>query len=220
MKKFSVTKKDVPKYGEIPNEMIRRDEVDSLVESIATSDSEFMDLDHPVSPKTVRDAYSLFMKENKSPADIAIQLEVPVTVIRRWVTKGKWLARKETLAKELTRQVDAELQEYQAKQLLEVVKDDTELGQLLKDAVREQLQFLKENPGNNSMVLKRLSEVLANAANVTARAVQLEKPIVQNTGQQQASGTPLIILNAEPRAKTRKVEVEDYIDVVEVKETE
>lgn len=144
-------------------------------------------------------AYALYLGGHDTTA-ISMDTSVPVPVVRKWISDGKWVAKRKALEEDAITLVENEFRTWAVKTKLPEAQKHLELARSLQEAIRTKLDADKALGPLSDMSLKRLSEALASVTAVSARAVQLsDKPPIQYNpagGGGQGGKPVLVILGA------------------------
>jgi len=154
-------------------------------------------------PKVKADAYEKFLNSDMDLTDLAIYAGVSKSVIAAWSKSGGWAKRKEDLELELMRSAESKYRGFLMEYKLPTVIRHIETARLLEEQIAKILQAAAKEGGEiNSTELRRLSEALASATSVSARAVGMgEKNVSEQVARQDPSNgkRPLIAIGITPR---------------------
>ena len=165
-------------------------------------------------------AYDAYLGGNFNYEQMALELDVPVKVIQRWVTEGGWKERKLELDREILEQSDLEYRKFVSRNRTPVAERHARVAGMLEEALEKQISEIKAAIENGTLeekyvgsTLKRLAEALSPVTGVSARAVGMsDKVTIMETAG--AAGTqPLVVINTVPQVSRSREPV--TIDVTD-----
>jgi len=166
-------------------------------------------------------AYNLYLNKGLLPEEVGIELAVSPHLVRKWVKKGGWLARRIAIEQDQMSRTDSEYRQFYRDNMLKVVQANLELARSLQEQVRSfietQLEAAKApdakpmRPGD----LERLAKAAASATALAERAMGISdsniQRIIEGGSRPQTGGppkgTPLLIVDArQPVAPVSQIE--------------
>ena len=122
-----------------------------------------------------RAAYVLYMQE-KTPLEIALEIAIPVAVIRRWIVRDRWSLRLREMRAQRTEEEQLALDAFRGTNRLEEVEAQLKAGKKGREIVMEMLENAE---GLSPGMIKQLGEALKSFSDVAARAVGLGETVEQ-----------------------------------------
>ena len=172
-------------------------------------------------PEVVARAYELFLEGEEDFATVALQLNVPHRDVLYWARKEKWLERKEELTRTLELGAEQDYRRFLAESRLPTAERHLRIAKNLEELIESELSKLdadgEAGAKDRTAALRRLSEALASAANISARAAGItDRPAPIESAQSQQQRRPLIMIGVNPtvspdkHADEKVIDVEDY----------
>jgi len=156
-------------------------------------------------------AYEAYLGNNFDFDRMALELDVPVKVIQRWVTEGGWKERKMELDREILEQSDLEYRKFVSKNRTPVAERHARIAGALETAIEKQLSEVTEAIENGTLeeryigsTLKRLAEALSPVTGVSARAVGMSDKITVVEGGHSQGKQPLVVINTVPQVSRNR----------------
>ncbi len=115
-----------------------------------------------------KEAYVLYVGQEKKPSDIALEISIPINTVRQWIIRGKWSARVREARDQRAQEEQFALELFRDDNRLEEVKAQLAAGKKGRELVME---MLEQGAFDTPAQLKQCSEALKNFTDVTSRAV-------------------------------------------------
>jgi len=164
-------------------------------------------------PKVKAKAYDTYLNTSLGPTEIAIDLGVPARVVSLWIRRGKWNERKKEVELELFRSAEDKYRRVILEHRVPTVERHLRIAKKLEEGIEQVIDAETNNGGvPDAVTLRRMSEALASATGVSARAAAIsDKPFTENAEEARKGKVPLVTINVTPVVHRGKEE--KFIDV-------
>lgn len=149
-------------------------------------------------------AYDMFLHTDLDFVDIAIALGIPRHVLLKWSRQGRWNDRKAEIELEAFRSSELAYRKFLTEHRLPTIERHLKAATMIEEEIVRVMEAAKTNGGVvDSMTLRRLSEALGSAANVSARASGVADRILSDSGGGDDSAKnkkqPLVVIGIGPQ---------------------
>lgn len=151
-------------------------------------------------------AYDAYLSGNFNYERMGLELDVPVKVIKRWVSEGGWRERKLEIDRQLFEDAEIEYKKFVTKNRTPVAERHARISGVLEESlelqvnkVREALESGEFDEKSMGSTLKRLAEALSAVTGVSARAVGMSDKVTVFDAEKDSKGKqPLVTINVTP----------------------
>ena len=151
-------------------------------------------------------AYDAYLSGNFNYERMGLELDVPVKVIKRWVSEGGWRERKLEIDRQLFEDAEIEYKKFVTKNRTPVAERHARIAGQLEMALEKQIEEVHQAIMDGTLeekftgsTLKRLAEALSPVTGVSARAVGMSDKVTVFDAEKDSKGKqPLVTINVTP----------------------